>query len=102
LTLLAGTIDIRGLGYKTAGTTTGETPHGVPVVLVVVVRTWVDVRAVEVQVVGVVGIVGGSGPIVAVATTIVGRGIIEVPRVHEILKILGTIDRHQRPLSFRY
>ena len=44
-----------------------------PVVLVVVVRTWVDVATVEVQVVAVVVIVGGRRPVVAVAAAIVGR-----------------------------
>ena len=48
----------------------GDTPHGVPVVLVVVVvRTWVDATAIEVQIVGVVRITGVDrrGPVPTVA-----------------------------------
>ena len=74
--------------HKTAGNTTGDAPHGVPVVLVVVVRTWVDVTTVEVQVECVVSI--GSmtcrRPVVAVRTAIVDITRVDVPRVHKTLK----------------
>jgi len=47
--------------------------YGKPVVLIVVIGTWIHVATVEVQIVGVVGIVGSTRPVVAVATTIVRR-----------------------------
>ena len=43
-----------------------DATHHPPVVLVVVVRAWVDVTAIEVQVVGVVTIVRRGRPIVPV------------------------------------
>lgn len=44
--------------------------YGKPVVLIVVV-VWVHIATVEIQIVGVVGIVRGRRPIVAVVATIV-------------------------------
>ena len=62
---------------------TREAPDHPPVVLVVVVRAWVDVRAVEVHVVSVVTIVPRSGPIVPVGITVVDRRTIHVPGIDE-------------------
>ena len=53
---------------------TGDTAHGVTVVAIVVVG-WVDVAAVEVQVVSVGGTVDRTRPIVAVGTWILHRGV---------------------------
>ena len=53
------------------------------VVLIAVIGTWVDVRTIQVQVVRIVVIVHSRGPIVAVATPIVGRRAIEVPGIEE-------------------
>ena len=68
--------------HETAGTS--EATDGLPVVLVVVVGTRVDVGTVEVEVVSVVIIVSGRGPIVAVAAAIVGARTVVVPRVNEV------------------
>ena len=57
--------------------------YGVPVVLIVVVRTRIYVVTVEVQVVGVVGIVGSRRPIVAVVATIVRRRTVPVAGIDE-------------------
>ena len=46
-------------------------PSSVAVVLIVVIRTWIDVRTIQVQIVRIVSIVRRRGPIVAVATPIV-------------------------------
>ena len=46
-------------------------PSSVAVVLIVVIRTWIDVRTIQVQIVRIVSIVRRGGPIVAVATPIV-------------------------------
>ena len=53
------------------------------VVLIVVIRTWIHVVTVEVQVVGVVSIARGRRPIVAVVATIVRRRIVPVAGIDE-------------------
>ena len=53
------------------------------VVLVEVVRAWVDVATVEVQVVRVVAIVRRGRPIVSVRTTIVHRRTIHVAGINK-------------------
>ena len=57
--------------------TRADTPHGVPVVLVVVVG--IQATTIVVQVVLVVAIVRGSRPPVAVGASIVERAIVVVP-----------------------
>ena len=57
-------------------------PHRVTVVLIVVIRR-VHVVTVEVQIVGVVAIVGSRRPIVAVVATIVRRRTVPVAGVDE-------------------
>ncbi len=59
------------------GSGTGDTPHGVAVVLIVVVGR-VEIATVEVQVVRVVAIVGSTRPIVTVGACIVERAVIGV------------------------
>ena len=59
--------------------------HGVPVVLVVVVRR-VDARGIEVQVVPVLTIVGGTRPVVPVATDVVGAVVVVVATEEEATK----------------
>jgi len=54
------------------------------VVLIVVIRTWVHIGAIQVQVVRIVVIVRSRRPIVAVAAPIVRRRRIEVAGVNEI------------------
>ena len=61
----------------------GYAPNTVAVVLIVVIRTRVDIRAIQVQVVAIVVIVRSRRPIVAVATPIVRRRRIEVAGVEE-------------------
>lgn len=53
------------------------------VVLIVVIRTRVDIGAIQVQVVRIVAIVRSRRPIVPVATSIVRRRAIEVAGVEE-------------------
>ena len=53
------------------------------VVLIVVIRTWVHIGAIQVQIVRIVVIVRSRRPIVAVATPIAGRRRIEVAGVEE-------------------
>ena len=71
---------------------TYKATYGVPVVLVVVVRTWVDVRSVEVQVVRVVTIVHSRGPIVAVRAAVVRRRAVPVAGEQEA----GVVKRRDR------
>ena len=52
--------------------------------LVAAARGWGDVRAVEVQVVGVVTTVPRSGPIVPVGITAVDRRTIHAPGIDEV------------------
>ena len=54
-----------------------------PVVLIVVIGTWVHIGAIQVQVVAIVVIVRSRRPIVAVRPSIVGRRCIEVAGVEE-------------------
>ena len=62
--------------------TANATRHST-VVLVVVVRAWVDVVTVEVQVVRVVATVRRGRPIVSVRTTIVHRRTIHVAGINK-------------------
>ena len=62
--------------------TANATRHST-VVLVVVVRAWVDVVTVEVQVVRVVATVRRGRPIVPVRATIVHRRTIHVARINK-------------------
>ena len=62
--------------------------------LVVAACTWVDVRRVEVQVVGVVIIDRRRRPIVAVATTNVNGGAIHVARVEKIIREMTNSLKH--------
>ena len=62
---------------------TANATHHSTVVLVVVVRAWVDVATVEVQVVRVVAIVRRGRPIVSVRTTIVHRRTIHVAGINK-------------------
>ena len=78
-----------------------HTPHRVPVRTVVVVG-WVDVAAIEVQVVRVGTIVHGRGPVVAVAALIVQRTIvvIEVASVGKLARSInspGVLKHLQNP-----
>ena len=67
-----------GAGWSAKGWLLSNTPNGVSVSLVVVIRR-VHVRRVEIQVVGVVTIVRRRRPIVPVATLIVhAAGVIVV------------------------
>ena len=61
----------------------GYTTNSVAVALIVVVRG-IDIAAVEVEVVGVRGIVHGRRPIVAVRTLIVETAIVPVAAVKEL------------------
>ncbi len=60
-----------------------DATHHSTVVLVEVVRAWVDVATVEVQVVRVVAIVRRGRPIVSVRTTIVHRRTIHVAGINK-------------------
>ncbi len=64
----------------------GYTAGRTPVILAVVVCTWVDVRREEGQGVGVVIIVRRRRPIVSVATTIVNGGAIHAARVEKVIR----------------
>ena len=57
------------------------------VVLVVVVRAWVDVATVEVQVVRAVATVRRGRPIVAVRTTSAHRRTIHVAGINKVIRI---------------
>ena len=70
---------------------TYQTPNSPPVVLIVVVSTWVDIRAIQIQVVSVVVIVRGRRPIVAVAASIVNRAAVDVAGVEEVEYCLKAI-----------
>ena len=75
----------RALNGTKQGTTSAKLPDAADrpsVVLVVVVRTWVDVATVEVQVVGVVAVtaIQRTRPIVAVGTLIVDFRTVAVAR----------------------
>ena len=77
--------DFAGLGRKRkrgrAPLGAGDTADGKPVVLVVVVSTWVDIRRIHVQVIRVVTIVSRRRPIVRVVAAIVRGGAIPVAGV---------------------
>ena len=68
--------------------------YGVPVVLIVVVRTRIYVVADEVQIVGVVVIVRSRRPIVAVVATIVRRRTVPVAGVDKLSR--GTSEQITR------
>ena len=62
----------------------GDAADSPSVVPVAVVRTWVDVRAEEVQVVGVVGRVSRRRPVVAVQAATVHRAAVDVAGIDKI------------------
>ena len=60
-----------------------QAPNWLTVVLIVVIGTWVDIGAIQIQVVAIVVIVHGRRPIVAARPPIIRRRTIEVAGVEE-------------------
>ena len=78
VTCFASILDVQWGSEQNELRTRNSTPNHSTIILVVVVGTWIDVRAVEVQIVGVVTIVRRRGPIVPVRATIVHRRAVNV------------------------
>ena len=64
---------------------TADAPNRVAVVLIVAIRTWVDIQATQGQEVRIAVTVRSRRPIAAVAAPKVGRRRMEVARVKEVI-----------------
>ena len=74
---------------------TGDTAHGLPVVLTVDARPGADERTVEAQIERVVATDRGRGPIEPVrATTAAGRARVPAPGIDEIIRELAQSGGH--------
>ena len=65
---------------------TADAPNTEAVVLIVVIRTWVDIRAIQVQAVRIAANARSRRPIVAAAAPTASRRRIEIARVEEVVR----------------